>query len=126
MPFIQNNHMVEQIPATVTHPALSNAVLPRTAEASSPGLNAEAPYRADDFLAEIAAPIKDQIPWRGVVRKRFAQLLNDPGAGRMPGHVEVKIAATIMGNGEEAVEDAEGERWHGEEIHRSDGFPAIL
>ena len=35
MPFIENDHVVEQIPAAATNPALGNAVLPRTPVADS-------------------------------------------------------------------------------------------
>jgi hypothetical protein len=42
MPLIQNNYMVKQIASAVADPALGHAVLPRTAEAGSLRLNAEA------------------------------------------------------------------------------------
>ena len=125
MSLIHDDHVIKQIEAAGADPAFRDAVLPRTTEAGSLGLNAEAPYRANNFLVEIAAAIKDQIFWCGVVRECFPQLLNDPGARRMPGHVEVKNAATIMGNDEEAVEDTEDERGHGEEIHGSNGFAMV-
>jgi hypothetical protein len=35
MKFIENDHVVEQIPAAATNPALGNAVLPRTPVADS-------------------------------------------------------------------------------------------
>jgi hypothetical protein len=49
MPFIENDHVVEQIPAAVADPALGNAVLPRTAEAGLFRLDAEALHRIDHF-----------------------------------------------------------------------------
>jgi hypothetical protein len=125
MAFIQNDHMVEQIAAAVADPTLGDAVLPRTSEAGPLGLDAEALHRVDHFFIELCAAIKDQIAGRRVVRERLAQLLNDPGAGRVFGHIAVKDAPPIMRNDEEAVENAEGERRHGEEIHRGDGFTMI-
>ena len=43
----------------------------------------------------------------------------------MPRHIEVQNAPPVVGDDEETVENAEGERWHGEEIHRGNGFTMI-
>ena len=61
MPFIENDNMVEEIPAAVSDPTLSNTVLPRTAEVGSLGLNAEALHCLDHFTIKIRAAIKDQV-----------------------------------------------------------------
>jgi hypothetical protein len=52
-------------------------------------------------------------------------LLNDPGAARLFGHITLKDAPPVVRDDEEAVENAEDERWHGEEVHRGDGFAMI-
>jgi len=62
MPFIENDHMVEQIAAAVADPSFGNAVFPQTAEAGPLGLDAEGIDRADHFFIELRAAIKDQIP----------------------------------------------------------------
>ena len=74
---------------------------------------------------EVCAAIKDQIPRCRVIRKGLAELLNDPCAGRMPGHIEVQNPPPVMRNDEEAVENTEGQRRHGEEIHRGYRFTMI-
>jgi hypothetical protein len=61
----------------------------------------------------------------GIVWERLSQLLNDPSARGMPRDMEVQDAATIMADDKEAVQDAEGQRWDGEEVHRSNGFTMI-
>jgi hypothetical protein len=61
-----------------------------------------------------------------IKRKRFTQLLRDPWAGRVAGDIAVQNTPSIMRNYEEAVQDLEGERWHGEEVHCGDGFAMIL
>jgi len=83
MPLVQDDHMVEQIAAAVSNPALGNAVLPRAAEAGLSELDAEAFHRFDDFAVELRSAIKDQITRRRVVRECLAQLLNNPGACRL-------------------------------------------
>jgi len=43
----------------------------------------------------------------------------------MFGHVEVQNAPPVVRNDEEAVEHAKGQRRHGEEVHRGNGFAMI-
>ena len=61
MPFVEHDHMVEQIPAAVADKAFCNPVLPRTTEAGSFRLGAEVFHRVDDFLIEVCTAIEDQI-----------------------------------------------------------------
>jgi hypothetical protein len=39
--------------------------------------------------------------------------------------VEMQDAPAIVADDKEAVEDAEGDRWHGEEVHGRNRFPVI-
>ena len=126
MPFVENDHMVEQISAAVPDPSLRNAVLPRASEAGLLGLDAEALHRLNHFAIELGAAIEDQIARRGVVRERFPQLLNNPNTGRMPGHIAVQDAPPVMRNDEEAVQNAEGERGHREEVHCGNRFAMVV
>src|ERR1035438_356570 len=50
MPFIDDNHMVEQVPTTAADPSFCNAVLPRTSEAGPLWLNVEARHPVDHFF----------------------------------------------------------------------------
>ena len=123
--FIQDDHMVKQIPAAVAHPTLGNPVLPWTSEAGPLWSNAKALHCVDDFLIEARVAIKDQVAGRRVVGECLPQLLNNPRTARMLGHVAMKDTPSIMRDDEEAVQHAERQRRHGKEIHRSDGFPMI-
>jgi len=96
MPFIENDHMVEQIAAAVANPSLGNTILPRASEAGLLRPDAEALHRFDHFFIELRTAIKDQVARCCVVRKRFAQLLNDPGAGWMLGYIALKDAPPVM------------------------------
>ena len=117
MLLVQNNHMIEQVSTATADPPFRNAVLPRTSDAGSLGLDNEVLDRADHFFIELRAAIKDQIAGRGVVREGFTQLLNHPSARRVFGHIEVQDAPPVMRNDEEAAEDSKSERWHREEFH---------
>jgi hypothetical protein len=57
--------------------------------------------------------------------KRLPQLLDDPAARRMLRDVDVQDAPPIMTDDKEAVERAERNRWHSEEIHRRNRFPMV-
>lgn len=125
MALIKNDHMVEQVAAAVSNPPLRNAILPRTSIAGLLRVDAEALHGVDHFFIEVCTAIKDQLAGCCVIRKRLAQLLNDPSAGRMFGHIEVEDSPTVMRNYEEAIKNAESNRRRGEEIHRGDSFTMI-
>jgi len=57
MALVENDHLVEQIAAAVADEALGNAVLPRTAEAGSFGLDTEALYHVDHLGIEAGAAV---------------------------------------------------------------------
>ena len=59
MTFIQHDHMVEQISAAVADPALPNAILPRTSEAGSLWLDAEAFHGTYHFCVKVSGSVKD-------------------------------------------------------------------
>ena len=60
MPPIENDHMIEQIPAAGAYPAFRNTVLPWTSESRALGRNAETLHCFDHFIIELWASIKDQ------------------------------------------------------------------
>jgi hypothetical protein len=118
MTFVENDRMVKLVAAAVPDSTLRNTVLPWTSEAGPLGLDAEAPRRLDHFFIELCAAIEDKITRRRFVRKCLTQLLNNPGTTRMLRDVAGQDAPPVMCNDEEAIENAEGERRHGEEVHR--------
>lgn len=123
MPYIEADDVVEQVPAAIANPTLCDTVLPRTSEAGSLRLNAEALYCVDDLRIEVGAAIEDRQARSRVVRKCVPQLLDDPRAGWRFGPIEVEDSSTVMRDDEKAVENAKGERRHGKEIHELTQFP---
>ena len=61
-----------------------------------------------------------------IIRRGLAELLCDPESSRVPSDITVQNSPPVMRNHEEAVQDAEGDCWNREEIHRSDGFAVIV
>jgi len=123
--FVEHNDVVEQVPSAVADPSLCNPILPRTAEAGSLGFDTEGLDCADDFFVEVRAAIKEQISRRRIIGKGLAELLDDPRTGRMPGDIAVKNTTPVVRDNEEAIEHAEGQRRHGEEVHRGDSLTVI-
>src|SRR5260370_9434893 len=62
---------------------------------------------------------------RGVVWKRLAKLLDDPGCRGVLGDIEMKNASLRVNNREPDIEDAEGGRGHSKEVHRRDGAAVV-
>src|ERR1019366_1020727 len=126
MPFVEHDHMIEQITAAAFHPALSDSVLPRTSERRELGPASYCSDGSNHFKTELLVAIKNQVFVRGLVRKRFKQLLHDPAACRVSRDVEMKNAPAIMANQEEAVEESEGDGVDCEKVHRRDDFAVVL
>lgn len=59
------------------------------------------------------------------MRKSLTELLHNPGVARMLCYMAVKDSPPVMRNDKEAVENAQGKRRHGEEVHRGDCLTMI-
>jgi len=58
MAFVQNDHMIEQIPAAGTKEAFRHTLLPRTSETGSLRCNAKGLHGIDDFIVEVRTAIE--------------------------------------------------------------------
>ena len=125
MPLIKDDDMIEQIPAATANEALRHSVLPWTAEAGPLRLDAETPDCADNFVIEVGAAIEDQVLRNPIEGKCFAELLRDPCARRMLGHVAAQNPSSVVGDHKEAVDYPERQRGHREKVHRSNSFTMI-
>jgi len=65
----------------------------------------------------LAIPVQNRVARRGVERKCFAQLLNDPGRGRLVSYRGVHDPSSFMVQHHEHPHEAECHGRHGEEIH---------
>jgi len=125
MACIEHNHMVEQITAARADEAFSDAILPGASDASSFGLNPEAPNRLNNAVTKVRTAVEDQVAGRGVVGKRFAQLLRYPCAGWIPRDIEMQNLTPTVGDNEKTVEHAKCHGWHREEVHRGDSLAMV-
>src|ERR1700688_856905 len=58
MPLIQDNHVVQQVASTTSHPALSNTVLPWTAKGRANWLAPHVPHSRNDIGAKLCVSIE--------------------------------------------------------------------
>ena len=126
MPFIQYDHLIQQISSTGAYPAFGDPILPWTAEAGSLRCDAKALHCFDNFLIKICGTIKDQITGHRLVRECLSQLLRYPLTRWVPGYIGVQDAAAVVRDDKEAMQHAKGERWDSEEIHRGDDFAVVV
>jgi hypothetical protein len=88
------NHVIEQLAATASYPALGDTILPGT-----PNRGSRTGYfhRADcgrDLQPILGAMVEDHKLRSGLIRKRLSQLLHNPTACRMVSDVEAHNAPT--------------------------------
>src|SRR5664279_766812 len=125
VPFIENDHVIEQVPPHTPDPSLRNSILPGTAEC---GPNRVAAYRLngrDDIDTELCVPIEDQESLRlFAALPSFVQLQRNPKRVRIASHVVVQHSTPVMADHEEAVQNAEGQCRHSEEQPESSTVPA--
>jgi hypothetical protein len=116
MPPAEDDDMVEAFSTYRIHKALRIRVLPRTPRRGEHLLESHALDPTTEVVAVDAVAIADDVPGRRVPGQGFDDLLGSPGGAGMLGDVEVDHAVTVMNQGEEDEEDAEGPGGNGEEV----------
>jgi hypothetical protein len=123
--FVNCNDVIQEITPATPYPALCDSILPRTFERSAERLRPQGSNRCGDFRSILGITIKDDEPRSGSKWKCFSQLLDDPQACRMLCDIEMQDMPTVVTDDEKAIEHAERNRWHREEVHRGNRFPVI-
>jgi hypothetical protein len=126
VPFVEGNHVIQEIAAAAPYPALGDPVLPRATDRRSDGGESHGFYSALNLGAELRVMTEDQISLPVIVRKCFSQLLRHSTTGWVPGEAEVQNATAVMSDDEETIENSEWDRWNREQIHGGNGFVMIV
>jgi hypothetical protein len=115
VPFTDYDHMVERIVPKTSNPLFGNSVLPRAAEA---GVLPEIPTESRNRCTPLNFASRSKITyWSSLFSGMLAELLYDPFAGRMLGHIEMEDLWAAMPSQKQTVQNPEVCRDHGEEIH---------
>src|SRR5215471_13803788 len=125
VPLVESNHMVQQLAAAAPHPTLGDTILPGTFERGPYGFYLQASNGCRDLGPVFCAPVMDEKSGSRLERERLPQLLDDPTACRVLRDVEMQDTPAIVADDKEAVEDAEADLGHGEEVHGRNRFPVI-
>jgi len=125
MAFVHGDDMVQKVSSAAFHPPFRHTILPGTFKRSSNRTYLQSTNGYGNLQPVLRVPVEDEEPRSRSKRKRLPQLLDDPQARRMPGDVEMQDASTIVADDEKALEDAECDRWHGEEVHRGNSFAVV-
>lgn len=128
VPFVESNHVIEQIAATTLYPAFSNSILPRASVRHLKSADLHRAYGNRNLQTVLRVAIENQEAGSGFERKGLPQLLYDPRTCRMSRHVEMQNPSSVVTDHEEAVEYAERDGRNGEEIHHDDcaGTPTTV
>ena len=102
MRFIQNDHMVQQVSAATSHPALSDAILPWASKRGTHRLSSCFPRRCYHIAGKLQIVIEPQELGSAGVWPCFPHLLNDPKGTGIPCRVEVQNLAPVVADDEEA------------------------
>lgn len=125
MPLAKRDHMIQQVASAALNPSLGDSILPGALER---GLNRTHGHRSNcdwNLMPILRVAVEEQERSRGLIRKRLAQLLNDPGTCRMPRDIAMQDLSAIMTQDEEAIEHAERQGRNCEEVHGCDHFTMI-
>ena len=90
--------MIQQVAAAVPNPALSDTILPGAPNRSANRNEAQTLYGFQNLTMESVLAIKDQIPWRRIVREGLAELLSHPTRRWMSCDVTVEDAPVARKN----------------------------
>src|SRR6516225_9165301 len=105
--------------------ALRDAVLPRTSEGGSDGQDPVILHCRHDISVELRVTVENQELLRLVISPGLTQLQRNPIRAGILGHVEMEDLAPVVIDHEEAVQNPERQRGHGEKVHRRDGSTMI-
>src|SRR5262249_21250454 len=125
MPFVQNNHMIQQVSSAASHPALRHPVLPRATKSGAHGPASHLSRKRHHVIAKFRVTVEQQESIGRGVGPRFPHLLHDPECIGISRDVEAKYLAPIMLDHEKAVKDAKRKRRHSEKVHGRDCIPVI-
>ena len=72
VPFVERDHVIEQLASTTSHPALGDAILPGRCDARSLGFQTRRLEEVDDAGIELCVTIQDDVAVGIRFGKRFA------------------------------------------------------
>jgi len=116
---IKDDEVVQTLSADRANEPLGVGILPGTARRREDFLDLERSDTRPNVAAINAVSIPQEIARGVVLGKGLENLLGRPGRGGVLRHVEVQHLAPTMFQHDEHEQNLEGDRGHGEEVHRN-------
>ena len=127
MALIEDDRMVRRNQASATpHPALSNAVLPRTEKGRSSWLAAHVPHRRNHLGSKLRVAVESQESVRLLVGPCFSQLLFNPKCTGISRHIEMQDLPPVVADDKKQYRTPNVSVGTVEEIHCSNCLAMFL
>ena len=115
--FAEDDHAVHAVPPNRTDHPFDGWILPWGSTSRNDLLDTDIPYSPTEEHAVDRGSVPKQEPGFGTVgRECLDDLLSGPLGRRVRRHVEVNDLTSLVGEDHEAVQQAEGDRGHDEEV----------
>ncbi len=125
MTFVEDDDVIETLPANATNEALGIGNLPRAPRCGRAFLHPRTAHAFSKLASIDSITIAQQVFRRGLPWKRFNELLRRPFARRTFRHIEVNDPAPIVGKDDQHEQHSQSRRGYGEEVNRHD-VPDVL
>jgi hypothetical protein len=116
MVFVQRDDLVQDLAKNTPYPSFRDPVLPGRLDARPFWFQTRRRQKRNHVNIEFRIVGEDQVSIWGSFGKRFAQLLDDPVRSRVTRNVEMQDLPSPMFDDQEAVQQPERHRGHGEEV----------
>lgn len=120
MVFVEHDHMIETLAAERADDPFGVGILPRRSRGGDHRFDAQVLDALLDVDTEYRIAVAEKVTGCFVPGERFDDLLSCPLSCWVSGHVEVDHFSAVVAKDQKTVQEAKGERWHGEEIDGHD------
>ena len=111
MAFVEDDDVIQTLPANAANDALGIGILPRAPRCGRTFLHPQIAYAYSKLASIDGITIAQQVLRRGRPWKRFNELLCGPFARRMLRHIEVNDPAPIVGQDDQHEQHSQSRPW---------------
>ena len=122
MPLMEDDHMVQTLPADTPNQPLHKGILPRTPGGDQDLFDPHVPHALPKGRSVNVIPIAKEVRRDAVPRTYLQHLLGGPLCRGVLGYIEVHDATPLMSQYHEHKEQFVSDRRHDKEIPHSTGF----
>ena len=125
MAFAEDDHVIEKLSSTGSHPPLGDRVLPGAAVGRAHGIDPKTPDRSHDFRGEDRVAVEKEEARGAIGREGLPKLLDHPTGAGIRRHIEVDQPSASVIDDEPDVQQLEAHGGDDAEVHRCDGVLVV-